>query len=617
MYKHKPLEQPDHVRLILLLPGTFDEPLSCRLLHCQRTPSIPYVALSYVWGDSGFSNTLLVRGEPTDEDAVMPYMITCSLYKALQSLRPLYEPLFVWADQICINQLDNAEKSYQVAHMSSIYRNASSVTIWLGDYEGRHELEGLKRLAELWRMEPTEPYAVSVLESMLRDGTLSLQFFQRSWWTRTWTIQEFLLGRETEYRIGRHTIHEQEVRDACQIDSYSHYSPLADDSASDRLFASNKGSNLIDDMLEILRPNRTLFKWRDHLQLTQDVSLAKFVFDLSRDKLCGDNRDRIYALIGVANNKIALVPDYSLDENQVYYSFAISCLLSGDFSVLDECATVDIERHREILSFVPRLHLKPNRAQPFGTFRSFRSNEKLSAGCVFWAYTVACDHAGVSIRGVLLDTTAHSMGFPQEFGNGSDNKAIIHGGTPELYGFTTTKAALEGLECCLRWLESLDACTNTCTQGPLQSRHCLQPYCQEPFFYVYLRTITAGVVGNSRRFTDTSYCLWASRHYMRDRVLFMKSSGYLGLGPKFMKPQDRIVIFDGAKTPYVLRPYGNNYKVVGPCFVHGWMDGDYFGHAVLDPFSSPQKGGVDPIYAYVPPHHDGIKVLTKQDFCIY
>lgn len=110
MYKHKPLEQPDHVRLILLLPGTFDEPLSCRLLHCQRTQHIPYTALSYVWGDSGFSDTLLVRGETADEDAVMPYIITCSLYKALQSLRPSREPLFVWADQIGINQLDSTEK---------------------------------------------------------------------------------------------------------------------------------------------------------------------------------------------------------------------------------------------------------------------------------------------------------------------------------------------------------------------------------------------------------------------------------------------------------------------------------------------------------------------------
>jgi hypothetical protein len=339
--------------------------------------------------------------------------------------------------------------------------------------------------------------------------------------------------------------------------------------------------------------------------------------DLDNSGIFAWSSNRIYALIGVANNKIAVVPDYSLDEDQVYYSFAISCLLSGDFSVLDECATVDIERDREILSFVPRLHLKPNRAQPFGTFRTFPFNEILSAGMVFPVYTAACDLAGVRIRGVLLDTTAHSVGFPQEFGNGSDNKAIIHGETPEFFGFTTTKAALEGLECCLRWLESLDAYTDICTQVPLQARHCLRPYCQEPFFYVYLRTITAGVVENSRRFTDTSYCLYASRHYMRDRVLFMTNSGYLGLGPKFMKPQDRIVIFDGAETPYVLRPYGNDYKVVGPCFVHGWMDGDYFGHAVLDPFSSPQKEGVDPIYAYVPPHHDGIKVLTKQDFCIY
>jgi hypothetical protein len=553
-----------------------------------------------------------VRGETAEEDAVMPYMITRSLHRALQSLRPLYEPLFVWADQICIDQSDNAEKSYQVAHMSSIYRNASNVTIWLGDYEGRHELEGLNKLAELGRFQTPEKFVALLLESELRDRALSLKFFQRSWWTRTWTMQEFLLGRNTEYRIGRQTIDEDTVRKACKIIS------------DPELATAFEGFALIGDMLDTLRPIRTLFECRDRLWRADGVSLCRFVLDLSRDKSCGDNRDRVYALVGVANNKIAVVPDYSLDQEQVYRIFAISCLLSGDLSVLDECATVDIERDREGLSYVPKLHLKLDRAQPFGTFRS---NETFSAGKVFPVYTAACSLAGVRIRGVLLDTATYYVGFSQQ--SGPNRSKIGPGEMPESYGFTTTKAALQGLNCCLRWLEIMYASTDIYTQGPLQARHCLWPYCREPFFYVYLRTITAGSVKCSSYLTDTPRCLYASRYYMRDRVLLMTSSGYLGLGPKFMNPQDRIVIFDGAETPYVLRPYGNDYKVVGPCFVYGWMDGDYFGHAIIDPFSGPLDDGsdvvdnsreteqVDPCYAYVPPNHDGIKVLTKQDFCIY
>lgn len=93
--------------------------------------------------------------------------------------------------------------------------------------------------------------------------------------------------------------------------------------------------------------------------------------------------------------------------------------------VLDECATVDIERHREILSFVPRLHLKPNRAQPFGTFRSFLSNETLSAGIVFPVYMAACDLAGVGIRGFFLIQLRTLWGFRRNSEMGLTTKQLF------------------------------------------------------------------------------------------------------------------------------------------------------------------------------------------------
>lgn len=110
----------------------------------------------------------------------------------------------------------------------------------------------------------------------------------------------------------------------------------------------------------------------------------------------------------MVNNEVAVEPDYDLSEDQVYYNFAISCLLSGDLAVLNECATADIERDRGFLSFVPRLDLKPSRTEAFGTLRF---NKALSAGKVFPMYTAACGLAGVRIRGILLDTIAHSVGF--------------------------------------------------------------------------------------------------------------------------------------------------------------------------------------------------------------
>ncbi|KAK0640583.1 hypothetical protein B0T16DRAFT_393022 [Cercophora newfieldiana] len=46
--------------------------------------------------------------------------------------RELHKPKWIWIDQICINQQDDAEKNTQISLMGNIYRNAEIVTIWAG-----------------------------------------------------------------------------------------------------------------------------------------------------------------------------------------------------------------------------------------------------------------------------------------------------------------------------------------------------------------------------------------------------------------------------------------------------------------------------------------------------
>lgn len=48
----------------------------------------------------------------------------------------LDSPEYIWIDAICINQEDLEERSIQVARMYSIYDNAQSVLIWLGEHDG-------------------------------------------------------------------------------------------------------------------------------------------------------------------------------------------------------------------------------------------------------------------------------------------------------------------------------------------------------------------------------------------------------------------------------------------------------------------------------------------------
>lgn len=67
-----------------------------------------------------------------DKEAWVPE----SAIKALQTVcHPVHgkRDLPVWIDALCINQVDDAEKSHQFAMMGDIYANAKEVLVYLGD----------------------------------------------------------------------------------------------------------------------------------------------------------------------------------------------------------------------------------------------------------------------------------------------------------------------------------------------------------------------------------------------------------------------------------------------------------------------------------------------------
>ena len=66
------------------------------------------------------------------------------------------------------------------------------------------------------------------------------------------------------------------------------------------------------------------------------------------------------------------------------------------------------------------------------------------------------------------------------------------------------------------------------------------------------------------------------------RRFFITKKGYMGLGPVWMQPDDQVVILPGARVPFLLRRATNPvpldlgdsvYRMMGECYVHGFMDG--------------------------------------------
>jgi hypothetical protein len=54
------------------------------------------------------------------------------------------------------------------------------------------------------------------------------------------------------------------------------------------------------------------------------------------------------------------------------------------------------------------------------------------------------------------------------------------------------------------------------------------------------------------------------------------AKGYLASVPYTAKKGDCIAILSGGRVPFVLRPIGSHYRLIGPCYVHGIMNGGAF-----------------------------------------
>ncbi|KAL0465055.1 heterokaryon incompatibility protein domain-containing protein [Neurospora intermedia] len=63
---------------------------------------------------------------------------------------------------------------------------------------------------------------------------------------------------------------------------------------------------------------------------------------------------------------------------------------------------------------------------------------------------------------------------------------------------------------------------------------------------------------------------------MARRILYLTKDGYMGMGPSNMQPGDVVVVFPGARIPFVLRPTSedNTFTYVGDAYCDGIMDGE-------------------------------------------
>jgi hypothetical protein len=223
-YTYMPLDtSKDEIRLLKLFSSAGGHGPKSTLIHTSLSNAPAYDALSYSWqeptavwaGELERNGILLV-----DNKAIK---IGRNLEAFLQHLSAFKEKQpreYLWIDSICINQDDMQEHGHQVLRMQDIYQKAFMVLVWLGPpyadseraidllYElserrrafranMKQPVEAIKLSLEPWWTEKDTAWLKDYLKTKekRREMTALLDLLERSWWHRTWIIQEVVLAK--------------------------------------------------------------------------------------------------------------------------------------------------------------------------------------------------------------------------------------------------------------------------------------------------------------------------------------------------------------------------------------------------------------------------------------
>lgn len=148
------------------------------------------------------------------------------------------------------------------------------------------------------------------------------QFFQRSWWERTWIIQELAASRRACFYCGNRqfsTVGFYNALDHILHNIYMHRGEGISPYAKSSFKTANRFSTLVDN---------------DSLPPTWQNNLLYYLCQFS-DSKAGLPKDKVYGLLGLANSKVKIVPDYSKSDEEVFIDVAKKIIISsGNLDVL-------------------------------------------------------------------------------------------------------------------------------------------------------------------------------------------------------------------------------------------------------------------------------------------
>ena len=556
--------------------------LPCELsfIRCSLAEAalLSFVALSYAWGHETSTISLSISdGE---------VKINPNLFAILQNFCERGSLQLVWIDAICINQGDTPEKSSQIKLMRDIYSCADHVDVFLSRESALYDLgiSYFERAASN-KEEHFEPGMSPILtidglnisSDRLRDSMIA--FFAVSWWTRTWTVQEFVLARKISFICGKRILDGQTLREA--FFSFRHHERSCCWTSATTLTGYSRGWI---DMPSAA--NHGLSVWEGMLRLDQ-LHLAAgigYVFRSSvlstlsalRTRSCTDPRDRIYGILGMRvedeQTRNAITINYDMSTVQVYQS--VAAVLSSNSSNLDVLShvlppTVAKPGVTGLPTWVPdwnaamddQTHLMYRERMNLMRLKSTTGDSK--------PICVVTDDFHLRTKAKLIGKISdHGPGYPTPRSKFAKQVMATWIAFSGMKTFDATGYEVSGNGHVSKSFGSL-LCGNLVRsewrrdKDGVDSANEFRDWCH------WFVSDESAIFPQDLRHDIREYDNLVQMNSLGRRI-FKTDSGRLGFGPESLEKGDEVVIIPGGRVPYVLRRYSSElcstFEFLGEAF---------------------------------------------------
>lgn len=606
------------IRLLHLLPGTWEEPLRCELRVASLNDQPDYQGLSYVWGKPGMGKTIQLDGEL--------FEVTVNLWAALRRLRRPHHERIIWVDAVCINQNDTEERSYQVALMADIYSGASHIFVWLGDSiseedvslisspgaleDGKdekwlednigqvfkcsefadHESEALAALGMLYILSidehwTTKPLFITdqagryqVAENYMAAWQATLKLLQLPWWSRVWVVQEVALAKNATIVLGSVSVSWELISEFCR--SYQKHLPPGACCHSSATWKMT--SDLWDDIVRMRLTVWSFYSTRAEMAKPLSKPAHTAFWEslwLLRHKEATDPRDKVYGLLGLLQNRQRplLMPDYSMSTAETFSS-CTEFLIKSDSSLN---ALMGPRLHQAglptwVIDFLP----KGNSVSVLFFQNIFKriSSSLMFTTCRTQGLHHSLTGSKLSLCGIHVDVVKDTAAAWEEGLVGQKFREWQN-----LSGLTNNHEVPEYPSGCTRadafWRTMIRDTIRDYQDGEKARRANNEDERSYMRFQRWLIEPSGTNDGDAIASPDFANFRKSFFIATQSQQFLTTYKGYMGLGD-LPQPNDEIWILFGGSVPFILRPYPTDsdhagcYSLVGDCYVHGIMDGE-------------------------------------------